>query len=228
MFQTEFCYIDRESKAKYTWLKYHSILWKKKILDVGADECFLKQHIDAETSYWGIGKGGHPDQYIDLEQGKIPFADNSFDCVLCLDVLEHLENIHKIFDECCRVSRKYFIISLPNPWADFYSTLRNGEYQPGQPTKFYGLPFDPPNDRHKWFFSNGEAEKFIHNRAAKNRMRVLQMDNYGMSSDGCGWRRFLRLLARRILLRRDLNFKDLYAGPLWTVLEKRYKLQTVS
>ena len=99
--------------------------------------------------------------------------------------------------------------------------MRGSEYQRNQPTKFYGLPLDPPNDRHKWFFSNNEAEKFIHHRAAKNGMRVLQIDNYGMSNEGFGWKRFLRSLARKILLRRDLNLKDLYSGPLWAVLEKK-------
>jgi SAM-dependent methyltransferase len=220
MFQTEYRYTDRKSKAKYVWLKYYPILRKRKILDVGADECHLKQYIDEETSYWGIGKGGQPDQHIELEKGKVPFPDKSFDCVLCLDVLEHLDNIHQIFDECCRVSRNNVIITLPNPWANFYSMLRNREYQPGQPTKFYGLPLDRPDDRHKWFYSNNEAENFIFHRAAKNGMRVVQMDNYGMGGEGDGWRRVFRVLARTVLLRSDLNLKDLYAGPLWAVLEK--------
>ncbi len=101
------------------------------------------------------------DRYVDLERDKLPFPDNSFDCVLCLDVLEHIENIHEIFDELCRVTCRYVIVSLPNPWADFYNMLRFGDYDVDRPLKFYGLPLEPPEDRHKWFFSNEEAEKFI-------------------------------------------------------------------
>lgn len=219
LFYTDYRYTDRETKARYVWLKYRPILTGG-ILDVGADECYLNQYLPQDVEYWGVGLGGHPDQQVNLEQEKSPFPDNSFDCVLCLDVLEHLDNIHEVFDELCRVTRRYVIISLPNPWADFYNMLRFGDYRQDQPTKFYGLPLEKPEDRHKWFFSNEEAEKFILYRAAKNGMRMLQMDNYGMGSEGHGWRHLLRALARAILLRSDLNLKNLYAGTLWVVLEK--------
>jgi SAM-dependent methyltransferase len=215
-FQADYVYVDRETKAQYVWLKYQPILRGRKILDVGADECYLKQHLDGEASYWGIGLGGHLDQQVDLEQGKIPFPDNSFDCVLCLDVLEHLEHIHQVFDECCRVAKDHVIISLPNPLGVLYERLRFGDYRPGQLTKFYGLPLEPPPDRHRWFFSNEEAEKFILYRAGLNGMCVLQMDNYGAGSEPTRWKR----LARMVLFRDDLNLKNLYAGPLWAVLEK--------
>jgi SAM-dependent methyltransferase len=218
-FYTDYRYTDRESKAKYVWLKYQPIL-KGRILDVGADECHVKQYLDENTEYWGIGLDGNPDQLVDLEKEKIPFTDNDFDCVCCLDVLEHLENIHEVFDELCRVTRRYVIISLPNPWADFYHMLCFGDYRPGRPTKFYGLPLEKTKDRHKWFFSNEEAEKFILYRAEKNGMRVVQMDSYGVGGEGRVWRRSLRILARAILLRKDLNLKNLYAGALWVVLEK--------
>jgi hypothetical protein len=135
-FHTDYQYTDRETKAKYVWLKYQSIL-KGHILDVGADQCYLKQYLPEDTDYWGIGLGGDLDQQVDLENEKIPFPDNSFDCVLCLDVLEHLENIHDVFDELCRVSRLFLIISLPNAWSDFYHVLRFGNYRPNQPMKFY-------------------------------------------------------------------------------------------
>lgn len=221
MFHTNHRYADRETKAKYVWLKYRSIL-KGRILDIGADECYLKQYLPADAEYWGIGLGGHPDQQVDLEQEKIPFPDNSFDCVLCLDVLEHLENIHEVFDELCRVTRHYVIILLPNPWKNFYNMLRRGEYRPGQPMKFYGLPLEPPEDRHKWFFSCEEAEKFILYRSGKMGMRVVQMDYQGVGSEGRGWRRLVRAIARSVLFRNDLNLKALFSGPLWVVLEKPY------
>jgi hypothetical protein len=215
-FHTDYRYTDRKTKAKYVWLKYQSILHGRKILDVGADECHLKQCLDEMASYWGIGLDGHPDQELDLEQGIIPFPNNSFDCVLCLDVLEHLEHIHHIFDECCRVAREHVILSLPNPLGIVYNRLRFGDYRPGKFTKFYGLPLEPPPDRHRWFFSYEEAEKFVLYRAGLNKMRVLQMEPERMSDESTRWKR----LARMVLLRNDLNLKNLYAGILWAVLEK--------
>lgn len=221
-FTTQSSYNDRETKAKYVWLKYQSIL-NGSILDVGADECHLKQYLGNDVKYWGIGKGGHPDQQVDLEKEKIPFSDNSFDCVLCLDVLEHLENIHEVFDELCRVTRQFVIISLPNPWSDFYHMLLFGDYKLGTPMKFYGLPVEHPEDRHKWFYSNEEAEKFTMYRARENRMQVLQMDNMGFLNEGLGIRGRLNAIARSFLFPRNLNSNNLFASTLWVVLEKEGK-----
>jgi SAM-dependent methyltransferase len=224
-FKTDYRYTDRQTKAKYVSLKYQAIL-RGHILDVGADECYLKQYLPEDTQYWGIGLEGRPDQQVNLEKEKIPFPDAAFDCVLCLDVLEHLENAHEAFDELCRVTQHYVIISLPNPWGDFYSMLRFGDYYPGQPMKFYGLPVERPADRHKWFFSCEEAEKFILYGAAKNGMRVAQMDTSRMGGEGRGWRRLPRILARAILFRHGLNLKNLYADRLWVVLEKEGRGQS--
>ena len=220
-FQTNYQYIDRKTKAKYVWLKYQSILGRGNILDVGADECHLKRYVKNSGAYWGIGLGNHPDQLVDLENEKLPFPDNSFDCVLCLDVLEHLENIHEVFDECCRVTRRFLIVSLPNPWAVFFRMLRFGDYHSEQPLKFYGLPLNPPGDRHKWFFSYEESERFVLYRAGKNKMKVIQKDTETVSSEGRGLRSIVRTFARSFLLRRDLNLKNLYTGTLWVLLEKR-------
>lgn len=219
-FETNFIYTDRRSKAQHACLKYGSIL-KGRLLDVGADACYLKQYLEKDVSYRGIGLGGELDQQVDLEKELIPLASNTFDCVLCLDVLEHLENIHAVFDELCRVTKRWVIISLPNPWHTFYSMLRNGYYGENRPMKFYNLPPEPPEDRHKWFFSTEEGEKFILYRSAKNGMKVVQMDIEGVSGEGSGIRGLLRRLATRILFTQTVNLRNLYAGTLWAVLEKQ-------
>ncbi|MEO5334311.1 MAG: methyltransferase domain-containing protein [Magnetococcus sp. YQC-5] len=223
-FETEFRYTDRHTKGEYVWRKYHPIL-RGRVLDVGADECPLRAFLPAETEYIGIGLGGCPDVEVNLEQQKIPFPDHDFDCVLCLDVLEHLENIHAVLDDLCRVSRRYVIISLPNAWADFHNMLCLREYAPGRPMKFYNLPLDPPQDRHKWFFSLDEAKRFIEYRARRNGMRVIQMDsesheNDSRHVDGWGWRGWLRRRARKWLYRKDLSYDNLFVMGIWAVLEK--------
>jgi len=216
-FTTDFHYTDRTSKARYVWLKYGEILRGSRILDVGADECHLKEHLDPSATYWGVGKGGNPDQEVDLESGELPFADGSYDCVLCLDVLEHLENAHFIFDELCRVARRHLVVSFPNPWAVFWHMLRARDYRPRQPLKFYGLPPERPPDRHRWFFSQREAREFIEHRAANRGMQILQMDNESDVPPRLDWK---KRWAMSILLRPDVDVESLYVGPLWAVLEK--------
>jgi hypothetical protein len=216
-YQTDFHFADRESKAEYVWRKYESLL-KGRILDVGADECHLRSYLDQGSEYLGVGLGGNLDQVVDLDKEGIPFGDMEYDCVLCLDVLEHLENIHHVFDELCRVTRRYVIISLPNCWASFYNVMRLEDELQGVPLKYYGLPVEKPSDRHKWFFSTEEAEKFIGFRAAKNDMSVVQMDNYGDSS--VREPQLVKRIARRLLFRGDFDQRNLFAGPLWAVLEK--------
>lgn len=229
-FHTGFVYTDRETKAKFVWLKYGSIL-KGQVLDVGADQCFLKRHLPEDVEYVGIGLGDSPGLVkVDVEKEAIPYPDNSFDCVLCLDVLEHVDNIHEVFDELCRVTRNWVIVSLPNPWQSFMTCLQKGKYSPDRNLKFYGLPLEKPADRHKWFFSSSEARDFVAYRAEKNRMDLY--DFYlegGEGRDGLlrasGWsgRWLLRRIqqARRLLFRHDLRFADLYEGHSWYVLRKR-------
>lgn len=219
-FQTTFIPHDRKTKAKYVWLKYKEILHGK-ILDVGADEQYLKQYLSNNDQYVGIGLG-NCDIRLDLEKTKIPFPINEFDVVLCLDVLEHLDNIHDFFDEICRVSNKYIIVSLPNPWADFFHMLRNRDYKPGMPVKFYGLPIDKPVDRHKWFFSNEEAINFVQTNGEKNNFRITHFDYSGKKSEGRN--QLFRLINKTIMKyyfrNIKLNHKSLFMNTLWFALEK--------
>ena len=45
---------------------------------------------------------------------KLPYKSNSFDLVVCTEVLEHLENPKKALRELIRVSGKYILLSVPN------------------------------------------------------------------------------------------------------------------
>ena len=53
-FKTNFKYYNRKSKAYYIWKKYFKIL-NGNILDIGADQCYLKEHLSNNANYIGIG-----------------------------------------------------------------------------------------------------------------------------------------------------------------------------
>jgi hypothetical protein len=215
IFPTAFTYHGRKEKALYVWRKYQSIL-KGSVLDVGADQGYLRSHLPPETHYATVGLEPHHDVQVNLEE-PLPIEDHSYDCVLCLDVLEHIDNLHALFDRLCTITRTYLVISLPNAWRDFMGMLRFGLYRPERPMKFYSLPVDPPKDRHRWFFSPTEAQRFLEERGERNGMELIQFDCLEP-------RRINRLISRYLLalfVHRSVPVEDLFRGTIWAVLRKK-------
>ena len=58
---------------------------------------------------------------------ELPYKDNSFDLVICTEVLEHLKEPAKALKEILRVSKKYLIISVPNEPLFMISNLLRGK-----------------------------------------------------------------------------------------------------
>ncbi len=59
---------------------------------------------------------------------ELPFDERSFDLVVCLEVLEHLERPESALAELARVAREAVVISVPHePWFRSGSLLR-GKY----------------------------------------------------------------------------------------------------
>jgi len=164
-------YSSREERANFIALEYKDFL-KGKILDVGCGDKYLRKYLPKEVEYIGIDIAEvSPDVFIDLEKEKIPFTNDYFDCVVCTDVLEHLDNIHEIFNELIRVSKKYIIISMPNCYAANFKEIITGKGG----TKYYGLPLEKPQDRHKWFFNYEEAKNFIINKTKQNNAKIINI-----------------------------------------------------
>ena len=218
---TNFMYTDRATKAEYVWRKYKPLL-SRSVLDVGADQCYLRPFVHgAGGHYEGVGYGPTVEHEINLETTRLPYDDRAFETVVCLDTLEHLEATHKTFDDLCRVAERYVLISLPNPWKDFWQTLRKTDYAPGVAIKFYGLPAEPPDDRHRWFFSLQEAKSFLTEKARANGFQVKHLEVEGTSSI---WMRGLAGVIQRWVFKRyfrpDLDKLGLASGTLWCVLER--------
>lgn len=183
------------------------------VLDVGCD---LKElHTFVSGNYIGIDISGKPDIVVDLENG-VPFKDQSFDCVVSFDTLEHLDDLHFVFDEMCRVSRRFVILGLTNiaEWRNRLSFLLFGRITGGK----YGLPCKKPNDRHKWLFSLSDIVKFIHERGRYN--------GFSVYADYYGYYRYRRRVARVISwLGRSLCAigiaRNIFVYSYWAVLERR-------
>ena len=88
---------------------------------------------------------------------NLPFSDNTFDVVTCVDVIEHVEDYTRLIKEMLRVSRKGVFLSTPN---------RRSEYtnKDGSPKNYWHLrewSFEEFNEIIKkighveWNFING-------------------------------------------------------------------------
>jgi ubiquinone/menaquinone biosynthesis C-methylase UbiE len=208
-------YRSRKERAEYAFKKYGNFL-EGSVLDVGCGEAYLKKYVTGE--YVGVDMAGSHDIFVDLEKGKMPFKDGSFDCVVCTDVLEHMNDIHAVFVELTRVTKKYVILSLPNNWAPFMGRILMGY---GNSPKFYGLPLNQPKDRHKWFFNCEEAKAFVYGMAKRTNTRVIRCEVH------CPRRneKTLKNLSKWIFTYlTGGKYNNLFALALWTVLEKRHEV----
>lgn len=140
---------------------------KGDVLDVGCDTKTLSSLI--EGRYIGVDFCGQPDVCVNIENG-LPFSDRAFDTVTAFDVLEHCDRIHFVFDELCRVSRRYVLISLPNMYEwHFRLNFLLGKNLSGK----YGLPVEPVPDRHRWLLHLYQAIDFVRHGSVRNGFRVV-------------------------------------------------------
>lgn len=66
------------------------------VLDIGSADRWIKQHLPSDTTYWSLDYPvtvsnfyeSKPDVFGDA--GQLPFADNTFNSIICLEVIEHL------------------------------------------------------------------------------------------------------------------------------------------
>ncbi len=95
----------------------------KSIVDVGCGNGVFVNYISDKRSdlrVHALDRSSEALKYVktDKTQGdlvSLPFPDNSFDCVSCLEVIEHLPipMYNQALNELTRVSKKYVLISVP-------------------------------------------------------------------------------------------------------------------
>ena len=80
----------------------------------------LLKHLGLEVTTLDNKESIKPDLLASVE--KIPAGDNTYDVILCAEVLEHLpyEKFSQVLQEFKRVSNKYVILSLPH-WGRHFS-----------------------------------------------------------------------------------------------------------
>lgn len=115
------CYVYSPVKHRYALAAQHIDVRDPIVLDVGgykSRETHLR-HFFANLSYTSINVGPawykNDEPHCLFDGKKLPFLDNSFQFVICVDSLEHVEKNNRAFviDEIIRVSAKRAIIVVP-------------------------------------------------------------------------------------------------------------------
>lgn len=198
----------RHSRSEFVAKRFNDY-FSNTLLDVGCYEAPLRTLL-SNLNYTGIDFVGNPDIQANLEQiDQLPFENNTFDTVICIEVLEHLVNLHHMFDELVRVSNQYIIISLPNCWRDARVKIEKGRGS----FAHYGLPVDKPNDRHKWFFNIEEALNFVTHKAQTHQLTLKEV--FATEKPKASFIRQLRKLRYP-----GIRYMNRYCGTLWAIYEK--------
>lgn len=122
--------------------------WEKiskgdRILDVGCG-CGIYQKALKRSIYLGCDLNSQnlkrvvkaPNaEYVCADATHLPFKDNSFDMVLCSEVLEHLDSPLKAIKELARASKKVIVLTFP----DERVMERFGKKNPAHLSKIQGL-----------------------------------------------------------------------------------------
>jgi 2-polyprenyl-3-methyl-5-hydroxy-6-metoxy-1,4-benzoquinol methylase len=124
---------------------FHRWVWNlvsatgaESVLDVGCGEGFTIERllaVDGRLPMQGLdydwpallrAQESHPDVFFQMgDIRRLPYGRDSFDLVLCLEVLEHLREPSAALDELKRVSGRHCLISVPNePWFMVSNLLR--------------------------------------------------------------------------------------------------------
>jgi hypothetical protein len=142
------------------------------LLDVGSRDRKLKEYVHSHNYFSADIVPGDHDYVIDLERA-LPFEDLKFNTVVALDVLEHLEHIHKAMKELLRISADRVVVALPNlaSYRHRISYLLRGRMQ----TDKYELRPEHQRDRHRWLVTMPDADKFIAHQATENGFKMTSI-----------------------------------------------------
>jgi SAM-dependent methyltransferase len=127
--------LDKFKKKARPYIPFTSLntVWRhidssnKTLLDVGCGKGEPAQFINRKSKFFAVGldafepylsqcqKDKIYSAYVQGDVRQLPFADNSFDVVICLEVLEHLEKEdgENLLKELERVAKRQVILSTP-------------------------------------------------------------------------------------------------------------------
>jgi 2-polyprenyl-3-methyl-5-hydroxy-6-metoxy-1,4-benzoquinol methylase len=138
------------------------------VLDIGCRDKIFKSYLKGDYKYIGIDYNPKikDSDFINhnLENG-LPKNLGDIDIINAVDVLEHIENIHQITNECFNIAKQKVIIALPNM---AYYKFRIGFLFFGEISGKYTFHSKKVVDRHRWLPTYHNNIKFIKENTPEN------------------------------------------------------------
>ncbi len=183
------------------------------ILDVGTRTNTLSEMLGKKCQL--VDKNNPNLPSWDWEKESLPYQDKTFDTVVCLDTLEHINDFHGSVEDLMRVSKRYVIISLPNVWRKALKPFMRAEGSGAA----YGIPPEKPMDRHKWFFNAEDVERFFAYTCGKENAEFKLVRVVHHIPKATSQQKFFYPLLRAVLPER--YFKNYFVETVFVVLERR-------
>ncbi len=132
------------------------------ILDVGCGTGYVTDIIsgslkvnvvgcDLDKKRLSVARRHFNQEVIVADVTRLPFRDGSFDAVVAMEILEHLQNPDPALSELKRIARRYLVITVPNdPYFMLANVLR------GKNLRNFGNPPD-----HILHFNKGSLSRYL-------------------------------------------------------------------
>lgn len=119
------CLVDLQLDTIVEYLRPALARVSGKVLDVGAGQSPWRAWLPASARYQGIdvgysdefGMDGNRPDVLYYDGKLMPFENATFDCVLCIEVLEHSEQPDLLLSEIARVIKPNGTCLLTVPWS---------------------------------------------------------------------------------------------------------------
>lgn len=144
------------------------------VLDVGCRGCEASRALPPDIRYYGNDLFQNAEGSVDFVGDALCYEfGRTFQCVVALDIVEHVDDPYSLMDKLIGLADKYLIVSLPN----IYDVLHKRDFLIGNTLgSKYEFGVENRMDRHRWLMSYDEIVEFYKYFAAKHCVQLEMHD----------------------------------------------------